>query len=322
MSYSAPGLKDGFPGNPALLLKCGKRRHANVIFILLALLMLSGCSGYRGHAYVREGDGSIGPRLPEVHITFTREDGSNSYNAVTNDSGYYSRRLAKTRYRVTAEHPAFVSYDSAPGFFVVNKNTMQTGNIFLHRHQGTVVILSRHAEKASTAINTNLAEDPDNAGIGVSRAARLGELAAKANVNAVFSTEWCRTAQTAQPAATTQGVPLRVQQSSHPAAGLGSCDPPIDASIQVLPSANNTTAELAAHILSNYANQTVFVVGHSNTVPQLVKDLSGIDVCPTYLPLGPNNSCNIPETEYNHLFVVVISAAGSATVSHANYGPP
>ncbi len=298
------------------------RRDARVILIMFAFLALAGCTGFQGHAYVREGDGTIGPTISDVDITFTKEEGSSSYGATTNDSGFYRRKLAKGRYHVTAEHPVFASYDSAPGFFVVTGNGMQTGNIFLHRYQGTVVILSRHVEKASDAANTNLAADPDNIGIGVSRAANLGELAAMADVSAVFSTEWCRTAQTAQPAAITQSVPIRVQQSSHPSAGLDSCDPAITAAVETLPAALNTTPELAAHILSNYLNQTVLVVGHSNTVPQLVESLSGIAVCPTYLPWGPGNTCNIPDGEFNHLFIVVIPEAGVATVKHVNYGPP
>ena len=296
--------------------------YASFTFIAFALLMISGCAGYQGHAYVREGDGTIGPTISDVEITFTKEDGSSSYAATTNDTGYYRRKLAKGRYRVTAEHPVFASYDSTPGFFVVSGSSMQTGNIFLKRYPGTVVILSRHAEKASAATNTNIADDPDNLGIGSSRADTLGELAALADVSAIFSTEWCRTAQTAEPAAITQELPIRVQPSSHPAAGLENCDPAITAAIESLPAAIDTAPELAAHILNNYANQTVLVVGHSNSVPQLVESLSGISVCPTYLPWGPGNSCNIPEDEFNHLFVDVIPEAGAATVKHTTYGSP
>ncbi|NIM17839.1 MAG: hypothetical protein GTO45_38170 [Candidatus Aminicenantes bacterium] len=41
--------------------------------------------------------------------------------------------MSTQRYVVTAKHPGYQNYSSAPGFFVVTGSGFQTGNIFLKK---------------------------------------------------------------------------------------------------------------------------------------------------------------------------------------------
>jgi hypothetical protein len=88
--------------------------------------------GFGGFSYERNPDGSIGPKIPWVEITFVSEDGSFTRNTITNGSGYYRVPLPPQRYVVTAAHPDFHTYGPI-GFFVVTGNGYQTGNFFLTR---------------------------------------------------------------------------------------------------------------------------------------------------------------------------------------------
>jgi bisphosphoglycerate-dependent phosphoglycerate mutase len=61
-------------------------------------------------------------------------------------------------------------------------------------------------------------------------------------------------------------------------------------------------------VRSKYAGGTVVIVGHSNTVPALVKALSGID---------PGE---IAHDAYDNMYIVTTTAAGMAQVVRAKYG--
>lgn len=294
----------------------------SLLGMLLIALLLVGCvnSGYRGYVYERLADGGIGPTISGTEITFTREDGGYTRVARSGAEGFYAQLLPPARYVVTAFHPHYDRYSSAPGFFVVEADQIHTGNIFLHPRDGTVILLVRHADKASDDTNANLAADPTNLGVGLGRAEALGELAALLGVGAVFTTDYCRTAQTGQPGALAFGLPLNIQVIGGSQAGLGNCDPAISAAVQNLPNNLSTSAALAAHLLKEWPGGTVLVVGHSNTVPQLASALGNGSLCPTYLPWS-GNDCFIPEDEYHHLFILFLpSGGGPAEVTHSAYG--
>ncbi len=89
--------------------------------------------GYQGLAYERKPDGSIGPKIPGVKITFVSEDNTITKTVITDGSGFYRIDLCTMRYVVSATHPDFQDYSTAPGFFVVTGSGYQTGNIFLKR---------------------------------------------------------------------------------------------------------------------------------------------------------------------------------------------
>jgi broad specificity phosphatase PhoE len=148
----------------------------------------------------------------------------------------------------------------------------------------TVVIVVRHAEKAAVE-----GADPPLSEAGTRRAQRLADLAAQAGVSAVYTTQFKRTRDTAQPLAerlkiTPQAIELtRDNINAHPAA-------------------------LAREITTRHKGKTVLVVGHSNTAPRVAAALSGQ---------------SIPDlddaTEFDAVFVVIIPDTGPARLVRAKY---
>jgi len=134
-----------------------------------------------------------------------------------------------------------------------------------------LVFVVRHAERADTGMQAQT--DPPLSAAGESRAQKLAAMLADAGVKDVFATEFKRTQDTAKPLAMKTGV--AVEQ-------VGSKD----------------TTLLITKIKS-HPNDVVLVVGHSNTLPTILKALVGVDVA-------------IADNEYDNLFVVV-PAMGTMT---------
>ncbi len=109
-------------------------------------------------------------------------------------------------------------------------------------HAEKAVFLVRHAEKADQS------KDPALSEAGKARALRLRDLLKNAGVTHVFTSEYVRTKETAAQAAG-KLVPV------------------------VVPAKDE--AVLIAKIKALPADAVVLVVGHSNTVPNLVKALGG-----------------------------------------------
>lgn len=181
--------------------------------------------------------------------------------------------------------------------------------------QPTTLILVRHAEKAA-------GENPVLTAAGTARAAALVEVVEDAGVAAVYATEWCRTALTAEPLAAALGQPIRVQPNQvagDQLAGCGLTRPavPLDGSIA-------GPADLLAHVLAAHRGERVVIVGHSNTVPALVEAAGGSPLCPDYFALI-DGACRIPDQpghdEYHHLFVLEVPGRPAATrLVKARYG--
>ena len=143
----------------------------------------------------------------------------------------------------------------------------------------TTVILVRHAEKADAPAN-----DPPLTEIGRQRAARLADFLKDAKVSVVYSTPLARARETAAPLV--DALKLKLVET---------------------PPTAQYAQQTADRIKKENAGQTVFVVGHSNTTPALIKALTGIDV-----PA-------IPDPEYSNLYVVTIAADGKTGVIRAKY---
>jgi broad specificity phosphatase PhoE len=121
----------------------------------------------------------------------------------------------------------------------------------------TVVILVRHAEKGSQP-----AQDPPLTEGGSERAKALVGVARDAGVSAIITTQFERTRKTAEPTAIALHITPEVV-----AAG---------------PAAQH--AKAVADQVMKHAGGTVLVVGHSNTIPALVEELSGVAVPPISEP--------------------------------------
>ena len=148
----------------------------------------------------------------------------------------------------------------------------------------TVVIVIRHAEKAS-----DQGSDPSLTENGTKRAQALIDVVGDATVSAIYSSQFKRTQDTVAPLAEHLDVPVTTMEVS-------------GANLSTYPQ------ELADDILQNHRGETVVVVNHSNTVPQIVGALGG-----TEIP-------EISEEEYNDVFIVIIPADAPARTIRAQYG--
>ena len=138
--------------------------------------------------------------------------------------------------------------------------------------QSTVVVVVRHAETAG-----GMGGDPALSEAGTARAQALVDLLKNANVAAIYATQYQRTRLTAAPLADALHLSVNTIQASNPMQAH------VDA--------------IAAKV-KEHAGKTVLVVGHSNTVPMIVKALGGPDIG------------SIPETEYDNLFTIITGASG------------
>lgn len=125
--------------------------------------------------------------------------------------------------------------------------------------------------------------DPDLSPAGQTRAQEIARMLADSGVQAIYATQYKRTQQTVGPLASRLSLPITS----------------VDA---------KQSADLTRRILSNNRGQTVFIAGHNNTVPEIVNMLSG------------ENYPQIPESEYDNMFIVTIYRFGKAKVLKVKYG--
>ena len=135
------------------------------------------------------------------------------------------------------------------------------------------VYVIRHLQKAA-------GDDPPLTSEGAAGAQKLSELLAKKNVTAVYATQTRRAMQTAEPLAKKLGLTVTTYDPKDPAA-------------------------LAEKVAKQKG--AALIVGHSNTVPELVAKLGGKQP-------GP-----LADTDYGTVFVV---RAGSADVEQIQLQAP
>lgn len=124
------------------------------------------------------------------------------------------------------------------------------------------VILVRHAEKAEATKDAALSE------AGRARARTLAAMLADAGVTAIYASEYKRTRETAEPLAAALRLP-----------------------IQAFPAADK--AGLVECLRTRHAEDIVLVVGHSDTLPDLMK------------LLGHPIVEKIDDDDYGRLFILV-----------------
>jgi len=143
----------------------------------------------------------------------------------------------------------------------------------------TIVYIVRHAEK----LNPQDPESPISTE-GRARAVFLADRLKGENVTRIYATTKLRTQQTGAPLAQALGIEPVV------------LDP-------------YALDDLVARIRSGDEGRTVLVVGHSNSIPDIVRRLSGQGIE------------GIEENQYGRLFKVTISADGAAALEEQQYGP-
>jgi len=151
------------------------------------------------------------------------------------------------------------------------------------------VFLIRHAEREQEP-----KQDPPLSKEGIARSQALARLLGSAGIKAILTSQYTRTKQTAEPLATKLGLTVT------------------PFTLKINPSnprqiAAESTAEVTNKILER-SGESVLVIGHSNSIPDVIKMLGG-DVVPA-----------IDERKFDDLFIVTVYAKGKAKVVQLKYG--
>ncbi|PYV73366.1 MAG: hypothetical protein DMG97_11385 [Acidobacteria bacterium] len=125
-----------------------------------------------------------------------------------------------------------------------------------------IVVIVHHAEKSASG-----GDDPDLSSAGRARAEALARILKDSGITAIFTSEFKRTRETAAPTATSAHVTPTVV-------------------------AAKDTAALVTKL--HQLNGNALVVGHGDTIPNIVK------------ALGINSPINIPDADYSELFIVTL----------------
>jgi 2,3-bisphosphoglycerate-dependent phosphoglycerate mutase len=142
----------------------------------------------------------------------------------------------------------------------------------------TTVVLVRHAEKAGPSGDVQLSD------IGVARANELARVLTSVKFDAIYTTPFHRTRNTAAPVAEKGGVkPVEITAGA------------------------TYAAEMAKIVREKHTGGTVLIVGHSNTTRDVIKALGG----------------DIPEivdSQYDDLFIVTLVDGAAVKVLPLRYG--
>ncbi|MGE5415020.1 MAG: SixA phosphatase family protein [Syntrophomonadaceae bacterium] len=144
------------------------------------------------------------------------------------------------------------------------------------------VFVVRHGEKTSDSKEL-LTE------AGRDRARRLAALLKDTGVTAIYSTDTERTRDTVQPLADALGVKVALYDTGASMAGRVDAQPFVE------------------RLRREHPRDVVLIVGHSNTIPNLLETL------------GCEEKVTLASNEYDNLFVVVPRAGGTATLLRLRY---
>ena len=158
------------------------------------------------------------------------------------------------------------------GFSMLSCAALKEGSRPSGKGEATTIYVVRHAEK-------ELGSAPGLTPQGQARAEFYAKFFAKEKFAAIYSTPTRRTFETAKPLAEAQQLPVEEYAN-----GLE-----FDA--------------FAKTLLDKHQGETIFIVGHSNTVPLLVNNLSGED-----------EHTDIPHEEYRRLYQLIVAPSGASTV--------
>jgi probable phosphoglycerate mutase len=154
--------------------------------------------------------------------------------------------------------------------------------VFVTAMTTTTVVLVRHAEKELGTI-----EDAPLTPFGEQRAQLLarmfGERDGEGRLSAVFASDARRAQRTAAPLADRLGIPITTVVATDYDGIIG-------------------------RIGEGYRGKAVLVVGHSNTLPELVRRLSRRESIP-----------EIADAEYGTMYVVTVPTLGRPSVLRLNY---
>ncbi len=148
----------------------------------------------------------------------------------------------------------------------------------------TTVYLVRHAEKAAEP-----AADPPLLEAGTKRSEELARKLGNARIKTIYTSQYLRTKQTAEPLAKQLGIAVTIIPVKMSATN------PRELSQEYL-------TEMAERVYSNPGG-SVLIVGHSNTIPEIIK------------ALGVESTLTIEDTVFDDLFIVHAYARGKASMT-------
>ena len=138
------------------------------------------------------------------------------------------------------------------------------------------IVVVRHAEKADQSA------DPPLSAEGTTRAQNLAKLVRALDIKAIYVTQYKRTGLTAAPTAAAANLkPIEVH--------------------------SDATPELVVRMKKEHPEDVVLTVGHSNSVPRILK------------LLGVTETVELGDSDYDNLFIVVPSASGPPTLLRLKY---
>jgi broad specificity phosphatase PhoE len=157
---------------------------------------------------------------------------------------------------------------------------------FFESQATTTMIFVRHAEKALIPVG-----DPGLTEAGQRRAAELARQLVDADViagiDAIYSTDYRRTVETAQPIADALGLPIHRYSSG------------------------DDDEEVVDAMVRDHKGKIVLVVGHSNTLAALIAALGASKQVPS-----------IAEMEYDNIYLISIPWFGKTKTIRLRYGEP
>ena len=151
------------------------------------------------------------------------------------------------------------------------KNQMKNNFLFLllvvqlsfAQHKTTTIYFIRHAEKIDSSKN------PDLSSVGLERAAHWGKIFSETTFDAIYSTDFKRTQQTAAPTAENKKLDITLYDAK-------SLD--------------------FDKFKSDNLGKSILVVGHSNTTPDFVNKL-----------INQNVYAAIEDTNFGNLYIVTLN---------------
>lgn len=192
-------------------------------------------------------------------------------------------------------HVALSACEKDP--IVITNTIIETDTLVINHYDTVVVTLTDTFtlteflhDTATTFILVRHAEttgggsNPNLSADGLLRADELARVLKNVPLDAAYSTNFTRTTKTTEPTAADQSLTLETYDGFV-------LNPVVDA------------------VLANHRGGAALVVGHSNTTPALLNLLT-----------GTNDYGNIPETQYDNLYVVTVFEKGRAQVTHLKYG--
>lgn len=159
--------------------------------------------------------------------------------------------------------------------YVYHTDTIEVEKLI--KDTATTFILVRHAEKEDSG------SDPGLSAEGVERAEKLKETLSKISLSGIYSTDYRRTIETANPTANDKGLEVKIY------------DP------------FNLTSS-ASDILNSNRHQTVLVIGHSNTTPAFANYL-----------LDENKLQQFSEDDYGNILILNVIKPGEAELIQLRY---